>query len=283
MIKKIIKRFVLRKQDRKLETSKDIIDYKSQAWRSKRMAGYYHKGVEKSFFDAVTKNIFLQGIQPGSSVLDVGAGTGRLSFAIADHGCRVVSCDISGQMLKYIEEAKGGRDIKILECPGDKIPLPDGTFDAISSMDFLLHFPNWEAMLAEQVRLCKRGGVILFNFLSEDNVDFLRRNRPADISGSVKDFFSTDFAVFSDQAGMSAAARRLGVEVESMTPYNFFSANSMFGCKLSREQVGEFTDSFNEHIRNPDVLRFVQEFEEVIVRNMTIACSVTMVVKLRKL
>src|SRR5438128_2391428 len=130
------------------------------------MATFYRENVEERFFEGVTARLFIQNIPAGSNVLDVGAGTGRLSRALADQGFRVVACDISKEMLAHIASYRGRTQIETLECNARSIPLPNNQFDAVVSMDLMVHFPDWEALLQEQARLCKPGGVILFNFLS---------------------------------------------------------------------------------------------------------------------
>ena len=222
----------------------------------------------------------IDNLEADSYVLDVGAGTGRLSLFLADHGCRVLSCDISKEMLHYIDMHKGVRNIETLESSAESIPLADEKFDAVVSMDFMPHFPNWEALLKEQVRLCKRGGVVMFNFLSSENTKVLKNYRRND--GVESNFFAVNYAAFANEKQLAEVAGRLGLKVEAIYPYNFFTANSLFGCDLTKKQVDDFGAQFNKAIENEQVMNFVKLFEENIVRYMPLLSSVTMVVKLRK-
>lgn len=281
MIKKLIRKYILKQSSQKLESTNDIKTFKDNAWKSNKMANYYHKEVEHVFFDNITSKIFIENIEKKSYVLDVGAGTGRLSLLLADNDCRVLSCDISKEMLNYIDKHKGKRDIEILESSANSIPLENEKFDAIVSMDFMLHFPDWEDLLKEQARLCKKGGIIMFNFLSSENTDFLKSNRKND--EVISNFFTINYAPFASEKQIGDVANTFGLKVEAMYPYNFFTANSMFGCNLTKTQVDDFTKQFNESIKDEKVLNFVKMFEEKIVRNLPISCSVTMIVKLRKI
>jgi ubiquinone/menaquinone biosynthesis C-methylase UbiE len=271
------------KTDRRtvFDSIESLIGFKSNAWVSRGAAKAYFKGVEHDFFDNVTSHIFVENLEENSYVLDVGAGTGRLSLLLADNGHRLLSTDISKEMLNFIETRKGTRDIEVLEAAADKLPFENEKFDAVVSMDFLLHFPNWEDLLKEQARLCKKGGVIMFNILSSDNVDFLKNNRKR--NDGISNFFVTNYAVFSNEKKIQEVSDNLGLKVEAMLPYNFFTANSMLGCNLTKKQVDDFAVQFNEAIKNQHVMSFVKAFEEKIVRSMPLSCSVTMIVKLRKI
>ena len=281
MIKKLFKKFMPKEAQPILESAKDIKIFKDNAWKSKQMSKAYHRDVEHTFFDNITANIFLENIDEHSYVLDVGAGTGRLSLLLADANCRVVSCDISKEMLNYIDENKGGRDIKTLESTANSIPLESEKFDAVVSMDFMLHFPDWEDLLKEQVRLCKKDGIVMFNFLSSENTDVLKNNRKN--SETTSNFFAVNYAPFANEEQIEAVASRLGLKVEAIYPYNFFTSNSIFGCDLTKKQVDDFTTKFNLAIKNEDVLNFVKMFEKDIVRNMPVSQSVTMIIKFRKI
>jgi ubiquinone/menaquinone biosynthesis C-methylase UbiE len=278
-IQRVISKIFGRQPRPHLTSPDEIRTFKENAWKSKRMAKFYDQEVENRFFSVVTATLFADNIPNGASVLDVGAGTGRLSRALADRGFKVLACDISSQMLTHVNKNRSGKPIKTLECNASSIPLPDERFDAVVSMDLMVHFPDWASLLAEQARVCKRGGTILFNFLSRDNIESLKE----DGTGTTMDFpYVTDFAPVANEAEIAATAEKLGLTVEALYPYNFFTGNALFFRKLAKPEVDSFVAEFNEQIRDDNVMSFVETFEEKIVRNLPTSSCVAMIVKLRK-
>jgi ubiquinone/menaquinone biosynthesis C-methylase UbiE len=97
-------------------------------------------------------------LQPDYRVLDVAAGTGHLSRAIAPHVRQVVAIDMTAKMLeKAKEEAVKAGLVNILFEEGDAAALPyqDDSFDMVVSRLAMHHFEKPQLQLREMVRVCK--------------------------------------------------------------------------------------------------------------------------------
>ena len=94
--------------------------------------------------------------KPGERVLDLAAGTGTSSLPFRDAGAFVVPCDFSLGML-----AVGRRRLPVLPfVAGDALHLPfaDAAFDAVTISFGLRNLVDYEAGLAEMLRVVRPGG-----------------------------------------------------------------------------------------------------------------------------
>ena len=119
---------------------------------------------------------------PGPSVLDIGSGTGDLSFRRLARGASVVGLDPSEKMLAkarakresaYLEGKKCGdarpgpeADQPTVEShrsenPFLELPYPDSTFDAVVSTYAFRHIPHHRQLegIREMVRVLRPGGI----------------------------------------------------------------------------------------------------------------------------
>lgn len=99
----------------------------------------------------------------GKRILDLGAGNGIASFALAKNGWEVTalepdaSTEVGSGAIRLIREETG---LPIDVVPeGDRLlPFADESFDAIHARQVLHHVPDLDAMAAELARVLRRGG-----------------------------------------------------------------------------------------------------------------------------
>lgn len=97
--------------------------------------------------------------------LDLGAGGGHVSYALARHARRVIATDLSSEMLAAVAETARERslsNIETVEAPAERLPFEDGTFDFVASRFSTHHWRDFEAGLREARRTLKRGGRAVF-------------------------------------------------------------------------------------------------------------------------
>ena len=132
-------------------------------------------------------------------VLEIGAGTGRYSIALAKEGHRVTAVELAERNLDLMRRKSKGLD-NLIVIQGDAIDLrflPDNRFDLTLVFGPLYHLYEREDQLRalrEAVRVTKPGGCILTAFLSvfailHDN--YLRGN----LDEGLKENFTEDWQV----------------------------------------------------------------------------------------
>ncbi len=113
---------------------------------------------------AVLERAPLQG-----TVLDLGCGDGRLT-QIVDRAWpgerRWVGIDPDPLEAESAKLRNFYR--QLLVCPGEAVPLPAATFDAVFSNSVLEHIPQLEPVIAEAARLLRPGGRFLATVPSSD-------------------------------------------------------------------------------------------------------------------
>jgi ubiquinone/menaquinone biosynthesis C-methylase UbiE len=110
-------------------------------------------------------------LAPGRRILDMPAGTGRLTVALADSGAAVVGVDISLNMLAQADAkatTQGATHAHFLQGSGTQLPFADNTFDSVASFKFFHLVPNERkrAFIQELTRVLKPGGSLIVEFNS---------------------------------------------------------------------------------------------------------------------
>jgi demethylmenaquinone methyltransferase / 2-methoxy-6-polyprenyl-1,4-benzoquinol methylase len=100
----------------------------------------------------------VRAVDPRSSerILDVAAGTGTSSAALARNGATVVALDFSAGMI-----AEGRRrhpKLEFVEADAENLPFGDDEFDAVTISFGLRNVAHPKAALAEMYRVLKPGG-----------------------------------------------------------------------------------------------------------------------------
>ena len=74
--------------------------------------------------------IILKNTKFGAEILDIGAGTGRLSIPLLQHGYYLCSVDASAKMLEVLKKKDTDRLIRTIHCPIQELDL-NQTFDTV--------------------------------------------------------------------------------------------------------------------------------------------------------
>lgn len=100
----------------------------------------------------------------GSSVLDVGTGTGRAAIALAARGARVQGIDASAEMLAVARRRADAAGLDVAFTTGDAhaLAVGDRSVDTAVSLRVLMHTPGWQQCIAELCRVSRQRVVVDF-------------------------------------------------------------------------------------------------------------------------
>ena len=102
----------------------------------------------------------------GGTVLDVGAGRGISSYALARDGWEVTALEpdpsavVGTGAIKQLA-ADSHVAIRVVEEWGEALPFPDASFDVVYGREVLLHARNLSTFCTEMARVLKPGGTFV--------------------------------------------------------------------------------------------------------------------------
>lgn len=118
----------------------------------------------------ITSHIIeLLGLLPGSRILDIGAGTGNYSCALAECGYEVTALEPSEVM-----RAQGKQHPNLSWQAGyaEKLPFDNSCFDGILMTLCMHHFTDWRKALSEATRVVGSGPIVILSFDAERDSNF---------------------------------------------------------------------------------------------------------------
>lgn len=98
----------------------------------------------------------------GKLVLDVGAGSGRLTFAAAEKAECVYACEPVGTLREFMRDrvkSENIQNVRILDGFLEELPFPNDTFDIVMSGHVV--GDHYDSEIAELTRVCKPNGWLL--------------------------------------------------------------------------------------------------------------------------
>lgn len=128
----------------------------------------------------------------GAHVVEIGVGTGRIAWPVAEAGCQVVGFDISGAMLAETyanpHSLAARARLTLLQADMHRIPLRDASMDAVLAVHVMHLAQDWQTMLREVARVLRSGGAFIEG---NDWID------PQSVTGALRDELRAKVAALS--------------------------------------------------------------------------------------
>lgn len=100
-------------------------------------------------------------LQPSTTVLEVGCGSGHLTKRLAARGVDIVGIDANPNAAEVADSDR------VLTMRAEALDFENDSFDALVSVHAIEHIPALEAALVEMARVLRPGGQALFIYPAE--------------------------------------------------------------------------------------------------------------------
>jgi demethylmenaquinone methyltransferase/2-methoxy-6-polyprenyl-1,4-benzoquinol methylase len=159
--------------------------------------------------------------QPGERILDIAAGTGTSSAALARSGARVTAGDFSAGMIEVGRQRHP--EIEFVQADAMALPFGDNEFDVVTISFGLRNIEDPRKALAEMFRVLKPGGRLLICEFSQPPASLIRTGygaymkyvmphivRLASSNPGAYDYLAQSIADWPDQTTLSRWIRGAG-------------------------------------------------------------------------
>jgi SAM-dependent methyltransferase len=111
--------------------------------------------------DAATRLTTAASLGSHANILDLGAGTGRVTVALASVGHRVTAIDVAQSMLQALQRKAGALPVRVVTGEGARLPFAASRFDAVVLARVLYLMTDWQDVLLDAMRVVAPGGRLL--------------------------------------------------------------------------------------------------------------------------
>jgi len=162
--------------------------------------------------------------RPGQRILDLAAGTGASSVALAASGAEVVAADFSPGMIAEGKRRHGGvANLSFVEADATALPFEDDAFDAVTISFGLRNVNEPKKALAEMLRVTAPGGRLvicefshprspvfagLYRFYNDRVLPVVARTMSS--NAAAYDYLNESIRDWPDQPTLSAWMREAG-------------------------------------------------------------------------
>ena len=251
-----IRRNQFSKRGVKMETNRYIIDFYNHYDEDSRLAPR-HGMVEF----LTTMRYIERFIRPGDRVLEIGAGTGRYSHALARQGYAVDAVELVEHNIEvFRQNTLPEENVRIVQGNAlDLSAFPDRTYDIVLLLGPLYHLYNDEdkrQALREAIRVTKKGGVVFAAYVISDGclLEMAFRHHKIDVAQYIKDGLldGETFAAKSEPKDLFELVRKEDVDaLMKAFPVTRLHYVATDGCApLLREEIDAMDDeAFQLYLR----------------------------------
>ena len=204
-------------------------------------------------------------ISDGMKILDLGTGSGYLSFPIAKNNpcCDVIGLDIVNAALetnRMRADSEGIKNLSFVSYDGIDFPFDASTFDLVVTRYALHHFPDIEHSIGEVSRVLKSGGMLFISDPCPNECD-----KVGTLSSSFEVAQSRDGLPRCEIGGSTERFVDDYMRLKKDGHIKFYTRDEW--TDICRRQGLMVVDSFNSSIRFPKKKDTAYGYEEVLKKH----------------
>ena len=149
-----------------MDIRSSIAETRKEFEKSFATGDFYNKQTQDS--EHLERILSFIDVKKGMRILDLGTGSGYLSFPIAKNNpcCDVIGLDIVNSALEENRAraaAEGIKNLSFVSYDGIVFPFDSNSFDLVVTRYALHHFPDIEHSIGEVSRILKSGGMLFIS------------------------------------------------------------------------------------------------------------------------
>jgi len=142
---------------------------------------------------------YLDRMQKGAEIIEIGCGTGEDIIKIAEKGFRVFGCDISEKMVEKtkqkLKERKKEEKAEFFVADAEMLPFKANSFDASLIVAALHHLENPKKALNEIARITKPNGFVIIGSEPNSWPYYFKKIKHSKIGKKIVSVFRKDYNV----------------------------------------------------------------------------------------
>src|SRR5579863_3476810 len=111
---------------------------------------------------------FATRLRRDATIIDIGAGTGRVAVALASKGLRVIAVDPALPMLQTMHRKSGEAPVLPVAAEGTCLPFRRSSADAVVLARLLYLVADWQALLRDAKEVLRHGGILFHEWGNGD-------------------------------------------------------------------------------------------------------------------